>query len=199
MEHKEGLERIREAVLAEARTEAQRIVEAAEKAAQERIGHARERIEQETKRSFEARSGAVDRELERELMRFRTEASRRILARQNEILDVVFESARKEVLGWPPGEYARFMKRLLAEAAGPQGGKLRIHPGDTDVFRDVLDDFNAGRKTEGRIVIDPEAGLDERGGFVFVSSTYEVDRRLATVMAEIRHEMTPEIARRLFA
>lgn len=199
MEDIRGLERIQEAVLAEAASEARRIVDAAEKACAERVREEGEKNAREAERAFDARRRIIDEELEREIVLFRIEASRKVLARQNEILEDIYEAALGEILRWPADEYAALMRRLLDACAGPEAARLRVHPDDEPLFLDMLEAVNSSRTPENRISIDRDHPLGERGGFILVAGDYEIDSRLRTVMDDVRRETTPEISRRLFA
>lgn len=199
MEKDMGFDKIREVVLAEAKAEADHILEGAKRAAEEQLGAARARIDAEAERSFQARVRAIDDELNRTLIQFKGSAGKQVLARQGEILRAVFDAARGEILSWPAREYAEFMERLLRKSAGNMGGMLRIHPDDAAVFERVLSSFNRDRNRHELVVVDDTDPLPERGGFVLVTKEFEIDRTLATLLLDLEHEMLPDIAGDLFA
>lgn len=194
-----GFDKIREVVLAEAKAEADHILEGAKRAADEQLGAARARIDADAERSFQARVRAIDDELNRALVQFKGSAGKQVLARRGEILKAVFSAARDEILSWPAREYEEFMERLLRKAAGNMGGKLRIHPEDAFVFERVLSSFNKDRNRHEPVVVDDTDPLPKRGGFVFVTKEFEIDRTLATLLLDLEHEMLPVIAGELFS
>ncbi|HOM29195.1 MAG TPA: V-type ATP synthase subunit E [Deltaproteobacteria bacterium] len=194
-----GIDRIRSAILAEAETEAGRIVEAAKKAAFERVQSEKDKITRTFDLEFSAKAREVDARLERELALFRGEAGKRVLAKKNELVRRVFETAKAEILSWPRARYESLMERLVEKASGGAPGRLIVHPDDEDVFRALLERVNAGRAASGRIDVDGVDRLRQRGGFVFVGSSYEVDMRIETLIGVLELEMAPEIARELFS
>ena len=194
-----GFNKIREVILAEAQAEAAHILEGARRAADEHLGAARARIDDETERTFRARVQAIDDELNRALIQFKGNAGKQVLARRGEILQSVFTRARNEILGWPSEDYGRLMGRLLEKASGGAGGRIRIHPEDASVFETVLPGINKDRDRQGLVEIDRERPLPERGGFVFITSEYEVDQTLATLLRDLEQDMLPVIAGELFA
>ena len=90
------------------------------------------------------------------------------------------------------------MQRLIEQAVGQRGGALRVHGEDVAVFIAVADEVNKHRDPDNRLRIDAEQHLPERGGFVFVSTDFEIDQSLRTILNEIEHELLPAIAKELF-
>ena len=88
------------------------------------------------------------------------------------------------------------MKRLLGSAGIDCAGKLRVHPSDNAIFEAILANANT---ESAQISLDNEHPLAERGGFIFVSENFEIDQTLDTLLANIEHEMAPQISAELFA
>ena len=194
-----GFDKIREVILAEAQAEAAHILEGAKRAAEEHLNTARARIDDEAVRAFRARAQAIDDDFNRTLIQYKGNAGKQVLARRGEILQSVFAMARGEILGWPPEDYGRLMRRLLERAACGTGGRLRIHSEDEAVFEAVLSGINKDRGLQELVEIDKERHLPERGGFVFITPEYEVDQTLATLLRDLEQELLPVIAGELFA
>ncbi len=192
-----GLEKIRQAVLAEASAEARRIIDGAKKNNAHFLKSQKEATEQEFERLCKLRMQAIEEEYNRKLIQLKGLASKQILNKRNALLKSLFEKAKKEILDWPSEEYARVMKRLIEKAGGNQEGKIRIHPADKDVFQKVLSDLNEGRG-DPRITLDHSSSLPERGGFIFVTANFEVDQTLDSMLKDIEHDMLPGIASELF-
>ena len=72
-------------------------------------------------------------------------------------------------------------------------------PEERALFGRVLEALNRGRGAEAQLTIDEAHPLGEAGGFVFVGAAFEVDQTLDTILADIKHELTPMIAADLFA
>jgi V/A-type H+/Na+-transporting ATPase subunit E len=192
-----GLEKIRQAVLTEAKAEAARIIDSARKNNAHFLKSQKEAAEQDLDRLCKLRMQAIEEEYNRKLIQLKGLASKQILDKRNALLKSLFEKAKKEILGWPSEEYARMMKRLIEKAGGNQEGKIRVHPTDKDVFQKVLSELNEGRG-DPRITLDQSSSLPERGGFIFVTANFEVDQTLDTMLKDIEHDMYPGIASELF-
>ena len=191
-----GLEKIRRAVLADAKAKATRVTDSAKKSAASLLKSRRELAEQEFERVCRHRMQVIEEEYNRKLIRLKGVAGKQILDKMNALLRSLFDKARKEILAWPSDKYAAVMRRLIAKAAGSHTGEIRVHSDETDVFQKALSELNEGR--DAKITLSQGAPLAERGGFVFVSSNFEVDQTLDTILKEIEYDMLPVIAESLF-
>lgn len=194
-----GIEEIREAVLSNARKEASRIVEKAQKRTDSLLAVKKEEIAREIERSYQARTAAIDDEFSRKLIQFKGIANKQILEKRNLLLRSLFQKAMEEILNLPDDEYGVLMRRLVERSSGGSGGKLRVHKGEQQRFARVLSDVNKARDPQAKIVLDETGLLHQPGGFVFIGEDYEVDQTLGTILKDIEVEIMPVIARELFA
>jgi len=194
-----GLEKIREAVLSNARKEAARIVENAKKHTNTLFAARKEEIAREIERSYQARTAAIEDEFNRKLIQFKGIANKQVLEKRNLLLRSLFQTAMEEILNWPDDKYGELMGRLVEKAAGGSGGKLRVHNGEKQRFAGILSNVNKPRNPEARIVLDETDWLHEPGGFVFIGEDYEVDQTLGTILKDIEAEAMPFIAKELFS
>ena len=192
-----GLEKIRQAVLTEARAEATRIVQSAKKTTANLLKVHKETAEQEYDRLCKLRMQAIEEETNRKLIQFKGAAGKQILDKRNGLLKSLFERAAQEILAWPSVKYAEVMGRLIEKGAGNYEGKIRVHPEEREVFETVLSHLSGGRG-DAKITLDPSGSLPERGGFIFMSADFEVDQTLDTILREIEHDILPAIAADLF-
>lgn len=192
-----GLEKIRHAVLSEAKAGATHIIDSAKKKSGDFLKSQKEVADQEFERLRKSRTQAIEDEYGRKLIQLQGAAGKQILDKRNILLKSLFERARHEILAWPPAQYGKVMGRLIENAAGKLEGKIRVHPEEKDLFEKILSELNEGRG-EAKIAVDQTAPLPERGGFIFVSATFEVDQTLDTMLQDIEHDMLPDIASELF-
>ncbi len=192
-----GLEKIRQSVLVEARAEAARIIDGAKGNNATFLKSQKEVTEQEFDRLCRLRMQAIEEEYNRKLIQLKGTASKQILDKRNILLKSIFERAKHEILAWPLEQYAKVMSRLIENAAGKFEGKIRVHPGEKDLFEKILSGLNKGRG-HAKITLDQTGSLPERGGFIFVSTSFEVDQTLDTMLKDIEHDMLPAIASELF-
>lgn len=192
------LEQISQAVLDQARTEADHIVRAAQKAADEKLARTRELAEQEGERRAQTAMRTIDEDFYRKLTQFTGAGNKELLARKSACVRGVFDKALQQARVLPQDEYLGIMRKLLDRAAEGHGGQLRVHPDEKAKFSQVLAQFNAGRPPELQVALDDARPLPEPGGFIFVSDTFQVDQTLRTILADLEHELAPQIAAEIF-
>ena len=193
-----SFENIRQTVIKTAETEAQRIISVAKKQVEQQLASGKKVAREESERLYEARSRSVDEEYSRKVIQLKGRIGKEILEQRNARLREIFELAGQRILDWPGGDYKAVMQRLIEQAVGQRGGALRVHGEDVAVFIAVADEVNKHRDPDNRLRIDVEQHLPERGGFVFVSTDFEIDQSLRTILNEIEHELLPAIAKELF-
>lgn len=191
-----GLENIRQAVLADAKAKATRIVDSAKKNAANLLKSRKELAEQEFDRICRHRMQAIEEEYSRKLIQLKGAAGKQILEKRNALLKSLFEKAREEIMALPTEKYAGIMRRLIENSAGNDGGEVRVHPDERAVFEKILSELNTGR--HAKLALSRGAPLPKRGGFIFVSTGFEVDKTLDTMLREIEYDTLPAIAERLF-
>ncbi len=193
-----GLDKIREAVLSEAKSDAGLMVERARKHTAALLDAKKEEAAREFERIFKTRAAAVEDELSRRLIQFKGVAAKEVLERRNALLRSLFEKAREAILAWPAERYGQVMSDLAEKAAGASPGRLRVHSSERDLFEQIVVGLNAGRGEGRKISIDQREYLQERGGFIFVADDYEIDQTLSTMLKDIEQEMLPQVAAHLF-
>jgi vacuolar-type H+-ATPase subunit E/Vma4 len=191
-----GLENIRQAVLTDAKAKATRIVDSAKKNAASLLKSRKELAEQEFDRICQHRMQAIEEEFSRKLIQLKGAAGKQVLDKRNVLLRSLFEKAKEEILSWPAEKYAGIMRRLIEKAAGSDAGEVRVHPDDVSVFEKILSELNEGR--HAKLALSGGAPLSKRGGFIFISTHFEVDQTLDTILREIEYDAIPAIAERLF-
>jgi len=191
-----GLENIRQAVLAEAKTKATRIVDSAKKSAADLLKSRKEGAGQEFDRICRHKMQDIEEEYGRKLIQLKGAAGKQVLDKRNALLKSLFEKAREEILAWPAEKYAGVMRRLIEKSAASDAGEIRVHPDDAAVFEKILPELNAGRPA--KLALSRSAPLTKRGGFIFVSADFEVDQTLDTILREVEYDMLPVIAEKLF-
>src|SRR5512137_2349633 len=143
-----GLENIRQAVLAEAKTKATRIVDSAKKNAASLLKSRKEVAEQEFDRICRHRMQAIEEDYGRKLIQLKGAAGKQVLDKRNTLLKSLFDKAKEEILAWPAEKYAGVMRRLIEKSAASDAGELRVHPEDTAVFEKILSELDAGRSAK---------------------------------------------------
>jgi len=190
-------ERIREAILSEARREAERIEAEARARFQERLAAATEALEEEFGRRLHQARDHAQRESDRKVAHARSQHNLALLELRNRILDEVFQEAARRLANLPDEQYRQFVKGRLKEAAGSQGGELLCNRRDAARLAPVVEELNSGRPTDARLVLVP-GDRPSLGGVVLRTGKFEIDLSLDTQMAQVREQLAPEIAEKLF-
>ena len=193
-----SLDRIRTAILDEARTEADRVREVGRKKADEKYRKA----EAELTAQFQQRvrdADAQQRDLaNRAVIALRSQLSMELLAAKNEQVDKVFDKALDKVANLPNNGYRVLLMKWLKAAPPHVPGQLVLNGRDRAAFgQQLVSDLNKLRGKEAALTLAPDAA-PIRGGFVLRTAKYEIDRALDSIIAKLKEEMSPEVAAALF-
>jgi vacuolar-type H+-ATPase subunit E/Vma4 len=194
-----SLENIRQTVMKASESEAQRIINAAKKQAEQQLASQKNAALGESERLYEAKARSIDENYGRRLIQIKGKNGKELLEKRNATLREIFDTARQTILNWPDDEYRAVMKRLVERVVGQTGGVLRVHREDSPLFQSLVDELNIQRDSGSQLSVDREYSLPERGGFIFISAEFEIDQTLKTIMDEIERELLPVIARELFS
>ncbi|HOQ90015.1 MAG TPA: hypothetical protein PLX03_07740, partial [Candidatus Hydrogenedentes bacterium] len=69
---------------------------------------------------------------------------------------------------------------------------------DRALFKKLLDSLNAKRAASAKLTL-AETAIPARGGFIFRTEAYDVDRTLDSLLADRERAMAPELAKALFS
>ncbi|MEW6355786.1 MAG: V-type ATP synthase subunit E [Planctomycetota bacterium] len=192
------MERIRSAVIAEAKAKAESIANKAKTEAESRLQSAQAEIAAETKRLADESRASCDEEHRQRTGRLKAGLRVELLVAKSELIRKVFQEALKTLANLPREEYLRLMGRWLEDAGAEAGGEIVANERDLGLFRNgFLDKVNASRPTDGKFTLAQEP-LSVAGGFVLRRKGFEIDMRLESQLAMLKDEALPEIAKILF-
>lgn len=194
-----AFDNIRRAVLEAAQAEAERIRSEARETAASRRAEVEASLRAEAERKFQQAARAIDETLSREQVRRRGQHHKVLLAERNAALRNVFERAREIIVNLHPEEASPRFARQLDEASAGQTGVVRAHRDDFPAISRAIEQVNSSRSPEARLTLAEDAPLQERGGFIYSGASFEVDRTLSTVLADLERQLAPDIATALFA
>lgn len=193
-----NFEKVREAVLAEARREADARVAEARRQAEALLQQARKAGEASVEEGVREARMRAERETSCAVGRARLQGRLRVLAARNEVLDRVFRRAEEIFLGLDEQEYLSFLRAWLAALPPSVGGVLRVRPDDVaHVEGRFLREVNAARPEGGRFteVVGDRAVA---AGFVVEGENYVLDGALARRLARLRAEAAGSLAQEIF-
>ncbi|HOX39040.1 MAG TPA: V-type ATP synthase subunit E family protein [Candidatus Brocadiia bacterium] len=192
-----SLDNIKKAVLAEAEAEARHLVAAAERKAERRFKEAEAAIRREADAKLAGGKQAIDDSVGKDLLRLRSELAVKLLEEKNRILARIFDAALQSLASMPREQYISLLEGWLAGLEEGAGGEVALNLKDSkEVGPELIKRLNARLGQDFARLADQPA--DIKGGLIFRSSTFEMDRSFDTLMRNAREELTPELAREAF-
>ncbi|MDR1735881.1 MAG: hypothetical protein LBR85_03310 [Oscillospiraceae bacterium] len=199
-----GIERIIERIAGDARAEGEgKLAAARERAdAMRRVSAlTAEAQRQETVRKGE--TAAADR-YERLVGMAETEARKKLLAVKQELIEEAFSRVTDALAAQSEEEKVAFLSALAAEGAVSGSEELVLTPADHTRFgKKVLENAlaalkKAGKPAELRLSSSPRA-LEGGGGIVLRDGDIEINCSYGALVSAVKDDLTPEIAKILFA
>lgn len=192
------MERIRNAVLAEAKAKAEALVNQAKAEAAKQLQSSRDEIAAGCRRALDAAKARCDEEHRQRVGRLKAALRVELLDVKNQLIRKAFDEARKRLTALPKEDYLRLLTRWLKEAGGAAGGEVVVGPRDVPLFRNgFLAQVNATRPAGGKFTLASEP-MEMAGGFVLRRRGFEIDMRLESQLSLLKDEALPEIAKILF-
>lgn len=192
-----SLEKVKKSVLDEAKAEAEKIKEAAEKKAAAQFAEAEERLKREHGGRLARGLQEIDEKAALEVQRARTEKAKQILALKNEAINRVFEAARERLKALPQAEYERLLTGWLVAMDPAENGEVVFNRKDREsVASGVVAQANQQLGREAYRLSAQTLGID--GGFMFRAETFELDRTFDTMLKQLRSEMVSDLAAEMF-
>lgn len=192
----EGMERIRESILAEARTQAEAIIKEAEDKVKEMESQAEKRAEELTKNRLERAEVEAQEAQKRMLSMAELELKKQSLEAKQSIIDQAFDKALVKLNNLPEEKYAAMIVSALG-SVGIKGGEELIVPlKDREKFqKGLLKKINDKLGFELKLS-DEDRGI--QGGFIVKVDGVEINNSFETLLRMEREKVESEIADILF-
>lgn len=192
----EGMERIRESILAEARTQAEAIIKEAEDKVKEMEIQAEKRAEELTKNRLERAEVEAQEAQKRMLSMAELELKKQSLEAKQSIIDQAFDKALVKLNNLPEEKYAAMIVSALG-SVGIKGGEELIVPlKDREKFqKGLLKKINDKLGFELKLS-DEDRGI--QGGFIVKVDGVEINNSFETLLRMEREKVESEIADILF-
>jgi len=193
-----SIDKIKNALIADAQADADRIVRAARREAERQLARAGRELQEQHQRQQRDLRAQLDAHRTLELLRARSANSQELLARKNEIIKGIFQAAAQQFEQLPQEQYLAVLERWLAKIDPHAGGQIMANPRDLALLRErVLPQVNARRAPEAALHAAAEP-IDVRAGFIFRSARFELDHTLDARLRRLQEELSVEIAAELF-
>lgn len=192
----EGMERIRESILAEARTQAEAIIKEAEDSVKEMEQQAEKRAEELTKNRLERAKVEAQDAQKRMLSMAELELKKQSLEAKQSIIDQAFDKALAKLNNLPEEKYAAMIVSALGSVGLKGGEVLIVPPQDREKFqKGLLKRINDKLGFELKLS-DEDRGI--QGGFIVKVDGVEINNSFETLLRMEREKVESEIADILF-
>lgn len=192
----EGMERIRESILAEARTQAEAIIKEAEDSVKEMEQQAEKRAEELTKNRLERAKVEAQDAQKRMLSMAELELKKQSLEAKQSIIDQAFDKTLAKLNNLPEEKYAAMIVSALGSVGLKGGEVLIVPPQDREKFqKGLLKKINDKLGFELKLS-DEDRGI--QGGFIVKVDGVEINNSFETLLRMEREKVESEIADILF-
>jgi V/A-type H+-transporting ATPase subunit E len=192
----EGMERIRESILAEARTQAEAIIKEAEDSVKEMEQQAEKRAEELTKNRLERAKVEAQDAQKRMLSMAELELKKQSLEAKQSIIDQAFDKTLAKLNNLPEEKYAAMIVSALGSVGLKGGEELIVPPQDRERFqKGLLKRINDKLGFELKLS-DEDRGI--QGGFIVKVDGVEINNSFETLLRMEREKVESEIADILF-
>lgn len=192
-----ALEDILKKIDADAKAAAEALVEEGRREADAILAAARERAEAERER-FEAMARQrAEEERNRIVTLAKLSARREILSEKQQLIDRVFEDARKRLAAMPTDEYRRFIRSIIKESVETGTEEVVIGEGEKRIDQAFLDEVSREIGGGAKLTLSDERRRIE-GGFILKRGKTETNCALETILRAARERHESEVAAILF-
>ena len=197
----EGIDKIKERIIQEAEEKKQQILSKAEEEAQEILNNCRKRAEEIKLKAIENAKKAAEDERRKIISMAELEERKRFLGAKQQIIDQVFDEAKKHLENLEPQAYKKLLKQMLLKSNLIGDEELIIADKDKSVINaDFLKEINSelvklGKK--GNIKISDET-RPLIGGFILKSRDFEINNSFDSLIKMQREDLETQIAKILF-
>ncbi len=197
-----SLNRIKDTILSDARKEAERIIKEADECIREKLIHEKTKIEEALREKYIKLNKKLEEGKNMELTKQRTNYRMELLGIKNNIIEEIFKKAVDKFIS--DEEYWCTMKRWLKDIN--ETGRIFVNARDSSRLNqefinkisreNELTRPNKHSERDG-LVVDKK-NIDVKGGFILKAVRFEIDRTLDTILSNLRVELTPLIAKKMF-
>ncbi len=193
-------EQVIQKIIADAKAEAEKIVQQAKDAqAKERSELDRE-LEQYRQQSTTIAEKAGQDEKSHILAAARMETARQLLSVKREVLDGVFAEAKQQLQNLNDDEYRKLMSRLMREAVETGDEEVVVDKNETRIDQEFVKNVNRelGPGYKGNLRLSDDK-LDLGGGFVLRRGKIKTNISFDVLIDQARKELEIELAKKLFS
>jgi V/A-type H+-transporting ATPase subunit E len=192
-------EQVVEKILADAKTEAEKIQnQAQEKEAVEQAGYD-EQLDGYRKQTEILSQKAAENKKLHLLAAARMQNARDLLAEKRKILDEVFTQARGQLLNLPDDQYRQLITNLMLKAVETGDEEVIIDKNENRIDQQLINQVNEQLPSggKGNLTLSEER-KDLGGGFILKHGKIKNNASLEVLLTQARRELEIELAKELF-
>ncbi|MBA1334079.1 MAG: hypothetical protein HPY66_1563 [Firmicutes bacterium] len=192
----EGMERIRDSIIQEAKTQAASIIKEAEEKAGEQVEEAARKAQILKKARIEKAEVEAEEAARRMLSMAELEMKKDDLRAKQDLIDLAFSKALEKLKGYSKADYRKIMVSMLKNAGLSGEEEVVVAPRDREMFASgLLEEIN------NELGFNLQLSKDTRnieGGFIVRSHGVEINNSFETLLRMERERIETEIADILF-
>jgi len=197
----EGIARIKETILEEAKQEKEKIINEAKTQAKEIEARYKSQVDQILGSILEKAKKAAEEKKRRIISMAELENRKGLLKAKQEIIDEVFEKAKKKLKALPDEQYRNLIADMLMRSTVTGNEEVIISESDRQrITPEFIQEINKKLKDigkEGNLRIS-DVSRDMIGGFILKSKDVEINSTFDSLIKMEREELETEIAKILF-
>jgi len=197
----EGIARIKETILEEAKQEKEKIINEAKTQAKEIEARYKSQVDQILGSILEKAKKAAEEKKRRIISMAELENRKGLLKAKQEIIDEVFEKAKKKLKALPDEQYRNLIADMLIKSTITGNEEVIISESDRQrITPEFIKEINEKLKDmgkQGNLRIS-KTSEDMIGGFILKSEDVEINSTFDSLIKMEREELETEIAKILF-
>lgn len=197
----DGIDRIKERIIEEAEIKKQEILNKAQKEAEEILSDSRQKAVEIKQQVLEKAKKAAEEEKRKIISMAELEERKRFLEAKQQIIDEVFDEAKKRLENMNPQAYRKLLKKMILKSSINGDEQLIIADKDKAVINaDFLQEVNSelvklGKKGSLKLSSETQTMM---GGFILQSKDLEINSTFDSLIKVQREELESQIAKILF-
>lgn len=197
----EGIERIKEKIMQEAREKEQQILNEARAEADQILKNSEQTAEEIKQQSLQKAKRQAEEEKRKILSMAELEERKGLLQAKQQIIDEVFDKARQELANLPVEDYRQLIFKMLLESSITGDEEIIIDEKDKSrITPDLVEKVNKELKTKGKsgnLKISAKT-RPMIGGFILKARDMEINSTFDSLIKLQREELETGIAKILF-
>lgn len=194
-----GAEEVIEKILADARAEAQKVKQQAQKkeaAEQTKLDGRLDEYNKQTRALAKKRAGDEKLHI---LAAARMDIAKQLLAEKRKILDEVFEQSQVQLKKLPDKDYCKLMTKLMLEGVETGDEEVIVDKNETRIDDKFISQINQrlGPDRKGRLKLSGER-QNLGAGFILKRGKIKVNVSIEVLLNQARRELEIELAKELF-